>query len=131
MITTSALQKNTNVQQHTLAQTILFHLLPGLLITFVFIAIAGLMNQFNLPPSLALLTTWLVAGIPIELGILLHQGWRQMVDFFNWSGALPRVASISTISLDRTRSAGLGGNHFDNIYSIVGIIASGAFFVVA
>jgi membrane protease YdiL (CAAX protease family) len=77
MITTSALQKNTNVQQHTLAQTILFHLLPGLLITLVFIAIARVMNRFNLPPSLALLTTWLVIGIPIELGILLHQGWRQ------------------------------------------------------
>src|SRR5690349_9034066 len=62
MITTSALQKNTNVQQHTPAQTILFHLLPGLLITFVFSAMAALMTRFNLPPSLALLTTWLVAG---------------------------------------------------------------------
>ncbi len=65
------------VRQLSLPQVILFHLLPGLLITCAFIAIAALMNRSALPASLALLTTWLVVGLPLELGILLYQGWRQ------------------------------------------------------
>jgi len=77
MMKTSASHLNTDIPQHTPAQAILFHLFPGLLITFVFIAIAAFMNQLNLPPSLALLTTWLVAGMPIELGILFHQGQQK------------------------------------------------------
>ena len=77
MITNIALEKSLDVRQHSLLQIIQFHLLPGLLITCVFIAIAALMSWFHLPTSLALLATWLVAGIPIEVGILLHQGRQQ------------------------------------------------------
>ncbi len=71
------LQKSLNVRQYSLAQILWLHLLPGLLIAFVFSAIAAVMSRFSLPASLALLITWLVAGMPIELGILLHQGWQQ------------------------------------------------------
>jgi membrane protease YdiL (CAAX protease family) len=77
MITDTALEKSLDVRQHSLLQTIQFHLLPGVSIAVVFMGIAALMSRFNLPASLALLTTWLVAGIPIELGILLHQGRQQ------------------------------------------------------
>jgi membrane protease YdiL (CAAX protease family) len=38
---------------------------------------AALMSWFHFPATLALLTTWLIAGIPIEVGILLHQGRKQ------------------------------------------------------
>jgi membrane protease YdiL (CAAX protease family) len=64
------------VQQHSLAQSLSFHLIPGVLITLTFIGIAAVANRLELPASLALLTTWLVVGLPIELGILLYQGWR-------------------------------------------------------
>ncbi len=77
MVTNMVLQKSLNVRQYSLAQILWLHLLPGLLIAFVFSAIAAVMSRFSLPASLALLITWLVAGMPIELGILLHQGWQQ------------------------------------------------------
>ena len=70
-------QNSLIARQHSWSQILWFHLLPGLLIVFIFIAIAAVMGRFDLPASLALLITWLVAGIPIELGILLYQGWKQ------------------------------------------------------
>ena len=42
-----------------------------------FVAVAAVTSRKGWPPSLALLLTWLVIGIPLELGILLYQGWRQ------------------------------------------------------
>jgi membrane protease YdiL (CAAX protease family) len=77
MGTNMVIQKSLNVRQHPWSQILWLHLLPGLLILVVFTAIAAVMARFNLPASLALLITWLVAGIPIELGILLYQGWQQ------------------------------------------------------
>ena len=77
MVTNVLSQTKMNVRQNSLSEIVAFHLIPGLLITFAFILIATIMSQFNLPAPLALLTTWLVIGIPIELGILLYQGWRE------------------------------------------------------
>jgi membrane protease YdiL (CAAX protease family) len=77
MGTNMVIQKSLNVRQHPWSQILWLHFLPGLLILVVFTAIAAVMARFNLPASLALLITWLVAGIPIELGILLYQGWQQ------------------------------------------------------
>src|SRR5574341_2383340 len=77
MTATLSSERKLDVEQLSLSQTVLLHLLPGLLITFVFIAIAALMDRLGLPPSLALLITWLVVGMPVELGLLFYQGWRQ------------------------------------------------------
>ena len=77
MVTSMLSQTRINVRQHSLSQIIAFHLIPGLLITFAFTLIATVTSRFDLPAPLALLTTWLVIGIPIELGILLYQGWRE------------------------------------------------------
>jgi CAAX protease family protein len=73
----SAAQMQVRVSQHSWIQIILFHLLPGLCITSAFVAVAAVMSGKGWPASLALLATWLVVGIPLELGILLYQGWRQ------------------------------------------------------
>src|SRR5512140_1181806 len=70
-------EQGLHVRQQSLLQVILFHLVPGVIITGVFSGIAALMSPSGLPASLALLTTWLVAGVPLLLGILLYQGWRQ------------------------------------------------------
>jgi hypothetical protein len=48
------------------------HLLPGVITGLVFILVAGLSVPLNWPPSLALLVTWLVAGLPFQLGFMLH-----------------------------------------------------------
>jgi CAAX protease family protein len=77
MVTDMVFQKSMDVRQHSLLQILSLHLLPGLFITFVFTSIAAAMSRFQLPASLALLLTWLVIGIPIELGILLYQGRKE------------------------------------------------------
>ncbi len=52
-------------------------LVPGALITVIFVVIAALVVPFGGPASLALLLTWMVAGIPVLLGILLYRGWKR------------------------------------------------------
>lgn len=64
-------------KNHSLAQTLAFHLIPGLVITVAFILLARLASAYNLPPSLALLITWLIVGLPLLLGILFYQGRKQ------------------------------------------------------
>lgn len=57
-------------------EALLLHLVPGVVITLAFVGLAWLTAPLGWPPSLALLMTWLVAGIPLLLGILFHQGRR-------------------------------------------------------
>ena len=60
----------------SLTKIIALHLLPGLVITLIFVVIAPWTTRQNLPTPLALLFTWLLAAIPLELGILVWQGYR-------------------------------------------------------
>jgi uncharacterized protein len=61
-------------EKHTPIQSVLLHLLPGGVVTFVFIVLARFAAQQGLPAPLALLVTWLIAGIPIELAFLFYLG---------------------------------------------------------
>ncbi len=61
---------------HSLLQIILLHLAPGAVITLVFVVLARVMSAHDLPASLALLVTWVIAGLPLLLGILFYQGYR-------------------------------------------------------
>lgn len=72
----SASEMQMRVRQSSPAQALLFHLLPGLGITLAFVVAASVTRGMGWPASLALLVTWLVIGIPLELGILLYQGRR-------------------------------------------------------
>ena len=62
------------VEQHTIPQTILLHLLPGALITIVFILLGPWLKYNHLPPLLALLIPILLILIPFELGLILYLG---------------------------------------------------------
>ena len=62
------------MRRHAVVQTLVLHLAPGVLITFVFVVLAWLTRPLGWPASLALLVTWLIAGIPVLLAILFHQG---------------------------------------------------------
>jgi membrane protease YdiL (CAAX protease family) len=62
-------------------------LIPGIVITLVFILLARLTAPLGWPPSLALLITWLVAGIPVLAGILFFQG-RQRNGTWSLEGIL-------------------------------------------
>jgi len=68
--------KCTPVKQHTILQTILFHLLPGILITIVFVLLGPWLRQNHLPPLLAILIPILVVLIPFELGWICFLGFR-------------------------------------------------------
>ncbi len=71
------MQQPLSAEQHTFARTFTLHLLPGLAITMGFVAIASLTTQQGWPASLALLVTWLIVGLPLELGYLLYQGRKR------------------------------------------------------
>lgn len=62
--------------QLSITKVIALHLLPGIIITLVFSVVATWAAEQNLPASLALLFTWVLAGIPLELGILFYHGYR-------------------------------------------------------
>ena len=64
------------IKLHSLLQIILLHLAPGAVITLVFVVLARVMAAYDLPASLALLVTWVIAGLPLLLGLLFYQGYR-------------------------------------------------------
>lgn len=66
-----------SVAQHTIPQTLLLHLLPGVLITITFIVLGPWLKQNHLPPILAILVPILVILIPFELGLLYILGYRR------------------------------------------------------
>ncbi len=68
---------NSSIKQHTIFETVLFHLLPGALITLTFILLGPWLKQNHLPPLLALLIPILVILIPFELGWMYYQGFRR------------------------------------------------------
>ncbi|MGE5138213.1 MAG: lysostaphin resistance A-like protein [Rudaea sp.] len=69
--------ENQSLGEHTLARTLVLYLVPGALITAVFVIFAALARRQGAPASLALLLTWPVAGLPLLLGILLYEGRRR------------------------------------------------------
>lgn len=68
-------------ERQTLSESLILHFIPGIVITAVFAIVGRLGVQLGWPASLALLITWVIAGIPILLGILFFQGQR-------WNGRL-------------------------------------------
>ena len=68
---------NYSIKQHTIFQTLLFHLLPGALITLIFILLGPWLRQNHLPPLLALLIPIFLVLIPVELGWLVFLGFRR------------------------------------------------------
>jgi membrane protease YdiL (CAAX protease family) len=72
----SATVDRERIAQHSLPRSIILHLLPGALIVSFYIAVAPYVINLGFPSELALLLGFLLVGIPLELGYLLHQGKR-------------------------------------------------------
>jgi membrane protease YdiL (CAAX protease family) len=66
--------EHTAVQQHSVGQSIVLHLLPGVLILAFFVIAAPLLDNLGAPSFLALLLAIAFVLIPFELGYLLYQG---------------------------------------------------------
>lgn len=76
MTTVATLPKSSRVEieEHSPTETVFLHLIPGVVVTLVFTILARFTSGQGLPAALALLLTWAVAGIPIELFILFYLG---------------------------------------------------------
>lgn len=66
-----------NNEQHTVAQSIAFHLLPGMLMVLVYVVLTQLLSQHDLPSPLIFVMTMILVLIPAELGTLYYLGWRR------------------------------------------------------
>ena len=63
-----------NVQQHSLVQSITYHLLPGIFILVSFVVLAPVLDRLGWPSAMALFIVIGCVLVPVELGILLYQG---------------------------------------------------------
>jgi len=63
-----------NVQQHSLKQSIIFHLMPGIFILGFFAVLAPVLDRLGWPPAMALFIIIGLVLVTVELGILLYQG---------------------------------------------------------
>jgi membrane protease YdiL (CAAX protease family) len=63
-------------EQHSLRQSIILHLLPGVLLLIWFVITGPLAEGLGAPAFLALMIGATVIVIPFELGYLLYQGWQ-------------------------------------------------------
>ena len=65
---------STRFPQHPLLKSILLHILPGLLVTIIFIVIKPWLDASGYPPLLAFLLAILFVDLPVLLGIMLFEG---------------------------------------------------------
>jgi membrane protease YdiL (CAAX protease family) len=65
------------IEQYSLGQAILLHLLPGALATLVYILSVPVMNRLGYPFISALYLPMILAVILMELGYLLYQGQKK------------------------------------------------------
>ncbi len=70
-------QTEAGVEQHSLVQSIVLHLLPGVLILLFYIITAPLAERLGFPSAIALFVAIGVVLIPFELGYLLYQGRKR------------------------------------------------------
>jgi hypothetical protein len=69
--------KAPDVEQHTIGQSIILHLLPGILIGAFYYAIAQPIRNMGYPSLAAFTLAAIVILIPFELGFLLYQGKKK------------------------------------------------------
>jgi len=69
--------KTSDIEQHTIVQSIVLHLLPGILIGAFYFAIAQPIRNLGYPSLAAFLLAAIVILIPFELGFLLYQGKKK------------------------------------------------------
>ena len=68
---------NTGIEQHSIAKSIILHLLPGVLALIVFVITAPIFFRNDLPALFGLLTAVLFVLIPFQLGYLAIQARRK------------------------------------------------------
>lgn len=64
-------------EQHSLVKSFLLHVLPGILVTAVFLLLKPLLDSTGSPPLLAFLLAVLLIDIPFMLGVMLKEGKKR------------------------------------------------------
>ena len=70
-------EQSTTYPQHSLLKSFLLHILPGALVTIVFLLLKPISDSIGYPPLLAFLLAILLIDIPVLLGIMLYEGKKQ------------------------------------------------------
>jgi membrane protease YdiL (CAAX protease family) len=65
------------VDQHTVGQSLLLHLVPGVLIGMCYFALSPVLGRAGYPSLIALMIAFPVVLVPVELGYLLYQGRKR------------------------------------------------------
>ncbi|MEN8173685.1 MAG: CPBP family intramembrane glutamic endopeptidase, partial [Chloroflexota bacterium] len=68
---------NDSVEQHSIGQSVLLHLLPGILIGGCYFAMTPLFHRWGYPSMMALACAVFVVLVPVELGYLLYEGKKK------------------------------------------------------
>ena len=69
------------IEQHPLALSILLHLLPGILATFLYVVLSQFLVPAGFPGIATLLLAALLTIVPFELGVLLYEARRKNGSF--------------------------------------------------
>jgi hypothetical protein len=69
--------KQDQVEKHSTVQSILLHLLPGMLIVCFYLAARQPVADLGYPTVVALILAFVFVLIPVELGYLLYQGKKK------------------------------------------------------
>jgi uncharacterized protein len=77
MMSEDTTMKTGVVEQHTMGQSIVYHLLPGLLTGAFYFAIAQPIRNLGFPSIAAFILAAIFILIPFELGFLLYQGKKK------------------------------------------------------
>lgn len=65
------------IRKHTLLESLLYHLIPGILIGAGYTLLAPIVRRAGYPSVMALILTAVFILVPVELGILFWQGKRR------------------------------------------------------
>lgn len=74
MATSNSIESANDYPQHSVLKSIGMHIIPGVLLTAVFIILKPLVEGMGYPPLLAFILAVLLVDIPFQLGVMYYQG---------------------------------------------------------
>ena len=87
------MSQNPATEQHSLGQSLLLHLLPGILIGAAYFALTPLFRSAGYPSVMALMCALALVLVPTELGYLLYQG-KKKTGRYSLRGVISYIAPI-------------------------------------
>ena len=106
------MNQNETVEQHALGQSLLLHLLPGVLTAGGYFALIPLFRQWGYPSMMAFMCAVVVILIPAELGYLLYQGKKKNGRFSLIGVVSYRVIDTDPAVLTVGSSIGCADGHY-------------------